>query len=58
MEEEKIIEDVPCNSMGTSSSTAGTGAIDIFDPVLKVQLKKNQKSKITSLLKRKLLSEK
>lgn len=27
-------EDAPTNSMGASSSVAGTGAIDTFDPIL------------------------
>lgn len=29
-----IREDAPTNSMGASSSVAGTGAIDTFDPIL------------------------
>lgn len=28
---------VPTNSMGTSSSTAGTGGIDTYDPLLKIR---------------------
>lgn len=31
---EHIKEDAPTNSMGASSSVAGTGAIDTFDPIL------------------------
>ena len=27
-------EEAPANSMGASSSVAGTGAIDMFDPVM------------------------
>ena len=30
----EILEDIPANAMGTSSSTPGTGAIDTFDPIL------------------------
>lgn len=30
----------PANAMGSSSSTAGTGGIDTYDPFLKVKKKK------------------
>lgn len=33
----KIKEDAPANSMGSSSSTAGTGGVDTFDPVMKTK---------------------
>ena len=41
---------VPVNSMGSSSSTAGTGGIDTFDPLLQ----KNKK-KLRSIIKRRPL---
>jgi hypothetical protein len=53
----RLKEDVPTNCMGTSSSTAGTGHIDIFDPLLRMKLKKARKDKITAIWKRKLLSD-
>jgi hypothetical protein len=31
----ELYEDSPTNSMGTSSSTQGSGAIDTYDPALK-----------------------
>ena len=31
---------VPANAMGTSSSTAGTGGIDTYDPLMKTKKKK------------------
>jgi hypothetical protein len=40
---------VPTNNMGTSSSTAGTGGIDTYDPLL---LKK--KKKLRDIVKRKM----
>lgn len=53
-----IKEDVPTNSMGLSSSTPGTGAIDIFDPLLRAKLKQAKKKKIVDIWKRKILDEK
>jgi hypothetical protein len=38
---------VPVNNMGTSSSTAGTGGIDTYDPLLK------RKKKLREIIKRK-----
>jgi len=32
-------EEFPTNSMGTSSSTSGTGPIDTFDPLMKIKAK-------------------
>jgi hypothetical protein len=40
-----MFEDIPANSMGASSSTPGTGAIDMFDPILRKHKKKNKKHK-------------
>jgi hypothetical protein len=40
---------VPTNAMGSSSSTAGTGGIDIIDPLMQ---KKNKK-KLREIIKRK-----
>ena len=31
---------VPANAMGTSSSTAGTGGIDTYDPLMQTKKKK------------------
>src|SRR6478752_4582753 len=36
-----LSEAAPTNSMGTSSSTAGTGAIDTFDPVIMSLLRRS-----------------
>lgn len=41
---------VPVNNMGTSSSTAGSGGIDTYDPLLKMR---NGKKKLRDVLKRK-----
>jgi hypothetical protein len=38
---------VPVNNMGTSSSTAGTGGIDTYDPLLK------RKKKLREIIRRK-----
>jgi hypothetical protein len=48
---DKLKEDgeVAANAMGNSSSTAGTGGIDIFDPLLK-----KPKKKLRDILSRKL----
>ena len=54
----EVKEDVPTNSMGLSSSTPGTGAIDIFDPLLRASLRKARKEKIVNIWKRKLLDDK
>lgn len=43
-------EGVPANAMGSSSSTAGTGGIDTYDPLLKMK-----KKPLRSILKRKTL---
>jgi len=39
---------VPANAMGTSSSVAGTGGIDTYDPLLK-----KPKKKLRDILRRK-----
>lgn len=36
---------VPVNAMGTSSSTAGTGGIDTYDPLLKIRKMLKRKKK-------------
>jgi hypothetical protein len=48
---DKLKEDgeVAANAMGNSSSTAGTGGIDTFDPLLK-----KPKKKLRDILSRKL----
>jgi hypothetical protein len=41
--EPKVFEEtgaVPVNAMGSSSSTAGTGGVDTFDPLMKTKKKK------------------
>jgi hypothetical protein len=40
---EEVSSAVPSNSMGASSSTVGTGGIDMYDPLLKSKkiLKRN-----------------
>jgi hypothetical protein len=52
----KIKEDgegggVPANAMGASSSTAGTGGIDTFDPLLQ------KKKKLRNIVTRKTLED-
>jgi len=37
---QNLVEDAPTNSMGASSSGAGTGGISTFDPLLKQNKKK------------------
>lgn len=41
----------PANAMGGSSSTAGTGGIDTFDPLLK------KRKKLSAIVTRKTLGE-
>ena len=43
---------MPTNSMGGSSSTAGTGGIDSFDPLMS-----SKKQKLSSIVKRKSLKD-
>lgn len=35
-------ENAPTNAMGASSSTAGTGAIDTYDPVMSFHVRKQR----------------
>ena len=44
---------VPANAMGGSSSAAGTGGIDTFDPKLKL----NKGKKLRDIIQRKQLSD-
>lgn len=44
-------EGVPANAMGTSSSVAGAGGIDTFDPLLG-HAKRREKKKLRDVLKR------
>ena len=44
---------VPANAMGGSSSTAGTGGIDTYDPLLKM----NKSKKLRDIITRKALSD-
>jgi hypothetical protein len=43
---------VPANAMGGSSSTAGTGGIDTYDPLLQ-----KSKKKLRTIVTRKTLSD-
>jgi hypothetical protein len=43
---------VPANAMGTSSSTAGTGGIDTYDPLMQ-----SKKKPLRNILKRKTLED-
>jgi len=38
---------VPANAMGGSSSTAGTGGVDTYDPLLQAPKKKKLRSIVT-----------
>lgn len=49
LKEDGVVSAVPANAMGSSSSTAGTGGIDTFDPLLK-----KPKRKLRDILSRKL----
>lgn len=44
-------EEAPANAMGASSSVAGTGAIDTFDPVMKFH-KRSQLDDLKAYLNR------
>lgn len=37
IKEDAYASNVPANAIGTSSSTAGTGGIDTYDPLLKIR---------------------
>lgn len=50
---EDMTSAVPANAMGTSSSTAGSGGVDTYDPLLK--LRDGKKKKLRDILKRKTL---
>lgn len=43
---------IPANAMGTSSSTAGSGPIDLFDPLLRKQILQRSKKATKTLRKR------
>ena len=44
---------IPANAMGGSSSTAGTGGVDTYDPLLKM----NKGKKLRDIITRKTLSD-
>ena len=48
LEEDGVVSAVPANAMGGSSSTAGTGGIDTYDPLLK------KPKKLRDIISRKL----
>ena len=50
-EDGEFVSNVPANAMGGSSSTAGTGGIDTFDPLLK------KGKKLRNMITRKTLSD-
>jgi len=52
----ELKEEIAANCMGASSSIAGTGAIDTFDPILKINRKR--KERIKDMFRRSLLTEK
>ena len=45
MKEDAYASTTPVNAMGTSSSTAGTGGVDTYDPLLKVRKMLKRKKK-------------
>jgi len=45
MKEDAYASNVPVNAMGNSSSTAGTGGIDTYDPLLKIRKMLKRKKK-------------
>lgn len=47
--EDGVVSSVPVNAMGSSSSTAGTGGVDTYDPLMKTPKKK----KLRDIVKRK-----
>jgi hypothetical protein len=47
LKEDGVVSAVPANAMGGSSSTAGTGGVDTFDPLLNQKKKKNLRSIVT-----------
>lgn len=50
--DKKLEEDVPTNAMGSSSSTAGTGHIDIFDPLLRQKINDARKKRVRDMFRR------
>lgn len=43
---EETVSAVPANLMGASSSTQGTGGIDIYDPLMKISKRKKKRKKL------------
>jgi hypothetical protein len=52
IKEDGVVSAVPANAMGGSSSTAGTGGIDTFDPLMK-----KPKKKLSEIITRKTLED-
>jgi hypothetical protein len=52
IKEDGVVSAVPANAMGGSSSTAGAGGIDTFDPLMK-----KPKKKLSEIITRKTLGE-
>lgn len=55
VKEDAMVSNVPVNAMGASSSTAGSGGVDTYDPLLK--LRDGKKKKLRDILKRKTLED-
>ena len=53
---EDLAVTTPANAMGGSSSTAGTGSIDIYDPLLQSKEKAKGKKKLSEILRRPVIS--
>lgn len=47
LKEDGVVSAVPANAMGGSSSTAGTGGIDTYDPLFGQKKKKKLRSIVT-----------
>lgn len=45
IKEDAYASNTPVNTMGASSSTAGTGGVDTYDPLLKVRKMLKRKKK-------------
>ena len=52
IKEDGMVSAVPANAMGGSSSTAGTGGIDTYDPLLQ-----KPKKKLRTIVTRKTLED-
>ena len=53
---EDLATSVPANAMAGSSSTAGTGSIDTYDPLMQTKEKTKTKKKLSEILRRPVIS--